>query len=155
MGQRQPTSLPFWPSPTLLSRKGAPDVHGPVHMFMPGGGGRRCAAASHTSAVAPILDRASDVAHCAQNFDDQNAKLTISLSKAGQLRSEKSRFAVSSPCPAAARLRQSPEWICTLYWVCILQGFTDYSGSKPHPFFPLDMCFGREHAPSPPSVPHR
>ena len=38
-----------------------------------------CAAASHTSGAVPTLDRASDVAHCAQNFG-QNAKLTISLS---------------------------------------------------------------------------
>ena len=48
-------------------------------MFMPGGGGRKCAAASHTSRPVPTLDRISDVAHCAQNFG-QNAKLTISLS---------------------------------------------------------------------------
>lgn len=54
-------------------------MHGPVQMFMPGGGGRRCAAASHTSGMVPTLDRASDVAHCAQNFG-QKAKLTISLS---------------------------------------------------------------------------
>lgn len=76
---RQPTSLLVWPSPTLLSLKGAPDVHGPVQLHAGRGWTEMCAAASHTSATVPTLDRASDVAHCAQNFG-QNAKLTISLS---------------------------------------------------------------------------
>ncbi|KAL2172655.1 hypothetical protein VTG60DRAFT_4101 [Thermothelomyces hinnuleus] len=37
MGQSKPTSLPVWPSPTLPGLGEVPNVHGPAHMFMPGG----------------------------------------------------------------------------------------------------------------------
>ena len=75
----KPTSLPAGLHRHSQALGEPPDMHGRVQMFMPGGGGRKCAAASHTSRPVPTLDGVSDVAHCAQNFG-QNAKLTISLS---------------------------------------------------------------------------